>query len=386
MKSTKIMVQLRNRFHPLRPRQRGIGFPGRRLSPAGGGWGWNLSGKKSRIYILLFSCLTLITSCEKDFEEINRNPFYPTVTDIGPLFNQVVSSLRLGWNEQFYLHNEKLYQVTQQAALTAETFQNINLGTEEVWSQYYTALAHIREIERRFAAYEGDPEALDNVRAQLKILTAYKTFRVTDLFGDIPFFEAGKAYEDIAFARPKFDSQEEIYRFLLAELAWAVEHINPLPDPQTSSGAPMVAFGSFDTFFNDDLRRWLQFANSLRLRHAVRMADRDADFAFPIIQGIVEGGLALIEQGEDVVMSPAAQNWRNLSVNWSFREHQKLRMGSTIWREMSESDNADGSGIFDPRTLIFFDTNNAKDWVPFPQVPTDTTPQSGASPTSSTAM
>ena len=46
------------------------------------------------------------SSCDKGFEELNENPFFPTQTDIGPLFNTVISSLRLGWNEQFYLHNE----------------------------------------------------------------------------------------------------------------------------------------------------------------------------------------------------------------------------------------------------------------------------------------
>ena len=68
--------------------------------------------------ILLAGLILLIASCDKDFEEINRNPFAPTQTDIGPLFNTFVASLRLGWNEQFYVHNETLYGLTQQAAKT----------------------------------------------------------------------------------------------------------------------------------------------------------------------------------------------------------------------------------------------------------------------------
>ncbi|MEO0471978.1 MAG: SusD/RagB family nutrient-binding outer membrane lipoprotein, partial [Bacteroidota bacterium] len=335
--------------------------------------------KKIYISISLIILLAL-GGCEKDFEEINRNPFSPTTTDIGPLFNQSISTLRLGWNEQFYLHNEKLYQITQQAALTAETFQNFSLGTEEVWSNYYTALAHIRDIERRLDAFEGDQQATANVRAQLKILLAYKTFRLTDLFGDIPFFDAGKAFESIDFARPEFDSQEEIYLFLMDELKWAVENINLDPNPATTGGDAYLSFDSFDTFFDNDLRQWIRFANSLRLRHAVRMADKDISKAGPIIQEIIDGNLDLIESGEEVVMSPLDQNWLNQGVNWSFREHKKLRMGSTIWEQLSEDNSPDGSGIFDPRAFIFYDTNNGRDWAPFPQVPNDTTPQSGGIP------
>ena len=40
-------------------------------------------------------------------------------------------------------------------------------------------------------------------------------------------------------------------------------------------------------------------------------------------------------------------------------------MGSNVWHQLSENDNQDGSGIFDPRVLIFFETNNAKEWAPY---------------------
>ena len=104
------------------------------------------------------------------------------------------------------------------------------------------------------------------------------------------------------------------------------------------------------------------------------------DFASNIIRDILENNLPLIEKGEDVVMSPAAQDWRNQGVNWTFREHKRLRMGSNIWHLFSETDDKDGSGIFDIRAEIFFETNNAGEWVAFPQVPEPNTPQSGGIP------
>lgn len=330
--------------------------------------------------LLTASTLLLAPACERGFEDINKNPFFPTQTDIGPLFNSVIASLQLGWDEQFYLHNETLYAITQQAALTAATFQNITIGTEDVWRNYYTTLADIREMERRFDAWEGDPEALNNVRAQLKIILAYKTFRLTDLFGDIPFFEAGKGFEGIEYLAPAFDRQEDIYKFLLEELKWAAEHINLLPNPVTQGGEPYVGFGEFDNLFFGDLRRWKKFANSLRLRHAMRMAEKDPAYAAPILKDIIENKLEVIEEGEDVAMYPSLQNWVRLSAHWSFREHKKLRMGTTIWHQLSEHDSTDGSGIFDPRARIFFETNNAGKWVAYPQLPGPNPPVEGGSP------
>jgi hypothetical protein len=79
-------------------------------------------------------------------------------------------------------------------------------------------------------------------------------------------------------------------------------------------------------------------------------------------------------------MLPQAQDWVNESVIWSFAEHKKLRMGTTIWHELSENDNKDGSGIFDPRARIFFETNNANEWVPYPNLPDANTPPEGGIP------
>jgi len=327
-----------------------------------------------------FICLLFFISCEKDFEEINQNPFFPTETDIGPLFNNVVSSLRLGWNEQFYLHNEKLYQVTQLAALTAETFQNISIGTEDVWQNYYLALAHVRAIERKIVELENtdgfNVETLNNLKAQLKIITAYKTFKLTDLFGDIPFFDAGKGFEDLAYLRPKFDTQESIYLFLLDELKWAAENINLAAE--TEDGQAYFSLDNFDTFFENDLFKWTKFANSLRLKHALRMYDASPEIAAETIADVLGNSLPLILAGEDVLMHPQKQSWIRGGSHWSFREHNKLRMGSTIWEAMAEGEAAED--IFDPRAYFYFETNNANEWNPFPQLAEVDTEQSGGAP------
>jgi hypothetical protein len=331
--------------------------------------------------------LSVFSSCTKDFEELNKNPFQPTETDIGPLFNRVIESLELGWNEQFYVHNEVLYKQTQQAALTAEAWSNLSLGTEEIWTNYYLALAHIRDIENRILALEEtqDPATLVNLKGMLKILTAYRTFRITDLFGDMPFFDAGKGFEGLEYLRPEFDPQEQIYKYLLEELAWAAENIDPYGD--TIPDQPFYNIAPFDNLLYGDLVMWIKFANSLRLRHAMRMADKDPVFAGPIIAEIIENDLPVLEGYnldfpvlESVCMWPRQQNWLRESCSWSCREHHNLRMGSVVWQQMADHDSLDGSGIFDPRAFIFFETNNEGDWVPYPQNPPPGTPPSGGIP------
>ena len=347
----------------------------------------NFFMKNILFYISIFIFFLFLNSCEKGFEDLNKNPEFPTQTDIGPLFNFVIQSTQLGGDEQLFMHNEVIYPISQQGALTAETFQNTPRGTEDIWTRYYTSLANVRELEKRFDEYEGEQEATNNVRAMVKIMLAYQTFRVTDLFGDIPFFAAGKAFQSLEFLEPKYDSQESIYKFLLDELKWANDNLNTSSDPQTTSGEAYLSFGNFDNIFNAagsngnaSVLLWKKFANSLRLRYALRMVEKDASFANPILQDVLENDLPLIEPGEDVGLYPRDLDWEKTSTHYSFHEHKKLRMGSTIWNMMSENDNIDGSGIFDPRAHIFFESNNANEWVAFPQIPDANTTVAGGIP------
>ncbi len=335
--------------------------------------------KKIQALLAIALVFTLI-ACEKDFEELNKNPFKPTQVEIGPLFNSVIQSLTLGWNEQLYLNNETIYKLTQQAALSATTFQNVSIGTEEVWSRYYAALSDIRDIESRMDNFEDDQEATNNVRAMLKVVLAYKTFRLSDLFGGMPFFDAGKGFENLELVRPKFDTQEAIYKALLDDLKWVNDNANINPAPTTAAGEAYISFNGFDQLFNEDMAMWVKFANSLRLRHAIRMVEKEPTLANEIIKEILENDLPLIEAGEEVAMWPSKLAWRNEGMFWSFREHKKMRMGTTMWNQLSDSDATDGSGIFDKRVHIFFEPNNENEWVAFPQNPTAATEPSGGSP------
>ncbi len=326
------------------------------------------------LYLILVGVLVFCPmSCDDGFEALNENPLFPTEAQTGPIFNSIIESLRLGWNRQLFLHNEKLYDVTELAVVTAETFGNVESGAEDVWSNYYQALLSAREIERRMD-FNDDPEIMDVIGAQLSIIMAYKTFQITDLFGSIPYSEAGRAYDEVSVLRPKYDDHESIYRSLINDLQVAIDFLQNGGD-ETSSGNNYLRLGAFDTFFGDDRFKWVTFGNSLLLKHLVRIYDKDPDYVGPLVEGMITSGASFLSQGGDVLMSPREQNWLNQGVNWSFREHNKVRLGSNMWSVMS--DNQD---ILDPRMRILFEPNNDGEWQAFPQISSSDTPQSGGEP------
>jgi len=330
----------------------------------------------------LILLIAIVSACRKDFEEIDTNPQGFTTASDGSLFNGIIQSLLPTGNEQFYVNNEILYKQTQQAALTQSAWGNYTLGTEDIWASYYKALPSVRELEKRFETYQPSP-SVTNMKAMLKITLAYKTFKLTDLFGDIPFSEAGYGFQNLDYLHPRYDSQRDIYLSLLDDLKWAAENINDT----TAKVEPFTTFASFDKLFKGDLKMWRKFANSLQLRYAMRMSGKEPQIAGNIIKNIIENSLPVLRgidftsnTLESACLWPSAGGFKNSSVSWSFREHNGLRMGSNIWHQFSESDDPDGNGIFDPRAYVFFEGDQYNKWVPFPQLPVGTTPSSQGIP------
>ena len=326
---------------------------------------------------------------------MNQDPFSPTGTTIEALFNGVVSSLQQSMNEQFYLQNEIWYPETELGALTSESWGNSQIGTSNVWSDYYLMLANIRELEKRFDAYDeeqSDPSVCDKVRAQLNILKAYQTFKVTDIFGDMPYSQAGRIWEDAssqAMMKPKWDTQESIYKSLLEELVWSRDVLHSYSST-TANGNEYYKL-PYDVLLNNDYTLWAEFANSLILRHGLRMYDKEPDYATPLLVEAYNFIYSKISSSGGVATGGGICLWPSVlgtswDVNWSFREHRHLRMGETVWSVLSSTNDMDGSGIFDYRTFIFFDTSHKTDsfpdgaWHAYPQIRTTETPTEGGSP------
>ena len=99
--------------------------------------------------------------------------------------------------------------------------------------------------------------------------TVFKSWEfgvLTDVFGDIPYSEAFKIDEIL---KPKYDLQKDIYTDLFARLTEA----------STALGTATNALGSSDPIFAGDPAGWRKFANSLRLRHALRLIQVDSGTA-----------------------------------------------------------------------------------------------------------
>ncbi|MDR2773800.1 MAG: SusD/RagB family nutrient-binding outer membrane lipoprotein [Tannerella sp.] len=89
-----------------------------------------------------------------------------------------------------------------------------------------------------------------------------------DMFGDMPFTEAGKLpiTMDITGSQAVYDKAEDIYSKVMDELKAAAQRFN------SSDIVKLSSFNSHDLINRGDFDKWARYANSLRLRAAVRIA------------------------------------------------------------------------------------------------------------------
>ena len=318
--------------------------------------------------LVAIGLILTLASCKKNFETINTPPEGATTASTPEVFNAIVSSLPLTAGE-YSVQNAWIYPITQQGITTsASGAYPYDNAKAPVWSNYYSTLANYRLLQSRISA-TTDTTTMNNISGMLRTIMAYKTFRTTNYFGDMPYFKAGYAPLNGASGyKTVYDKQADIYAAILTDLKWAVDNF--------STASTQVSVGSYETFLQNDIAMWTKFANSLRLYIAVTMYDKNSTLAATHITEALSK--PLLADGEDVGLWPAKISglqfqWRQ----WSFSANCYLRLGTTMWGLMSSSNATDGSGIFDMRAKLFFEPNNAGQWVAYPQ---NSTPGDGGAP------
>jgi hypothetical protein len=128
---------------------------------------------------------------------------------------------------------------------------------------------------------QNSPDMGNNI-AILKILNAAIFSWITDVYGDIPYAQAGRAYSDATFS-PQFDTQESIYKSILPMLGEACAALDP--------GKPV--WTKYDAIYQGDISKWKQFGYSLMLRMALRMAAVEPAAARQYGEQAIAGGVIL---------------------------------------------------------------------------------------------
>ena len=231
----------------------------------------------SRNIKMFFSGLLLtllVSSCTKDFEELNTDP--DNIQEISPntLLNPILYELVTFNAERSEGFTMDLMQVRlpwPSASLGVHRYVVGETAGNSTWSTYYRWLNNINEMEK--AAIKVDNHSYQAIALTLK---AWAFSLLTDCFGDIPMTEALQGENEQL--KPVFDKQQTVYTNLLQYL----EQANTLfKDNHT------MAYGT-EMLYNNSVSNWRRFCNSLHLRLLLRVSNKPEMNAAEKMKLIVE--------------------------------------------------------------------------------------------------
>ncbi len=226
--------------------------------------------KSMRIILGLFLILGLVSSCTKDFEEMNTSPNSPVdVPAINVFTNAVENSISRemgGWIQHTYL-GVWCQQWCKVQYLDEDRYMPRDMSGYFNYP-YYAPLKDLTVVINK-ATEEED----DKLLAAAKIMRAWVFMFLTDNWGDVPYTQALQGFEEDGELHPVYDTQESIYNALLAEL----EEANVLLTGTT------ISFGTGDLIYDGDPVKWRKFANSLKLRLLNRAAGTPWTFTYDMV-------------------------------------------------------------------------------------------------------
>lgn len=163
----------------------------------------------------------------------------------------------------------------------AQTFGYSNAGDmyspgypsaiDSQWDNLYSAMMQFRKLESLYLAESAGQQELDEGFYLAAKVQLYDFFAATvDVFGDMPFSEACTLplTNDVSKSYARYDKAEDIYKTILNELKEIAPRFRAIPMPKN--------FSTQDFINNGNMEKWERYANSLRLRLAVRVSTQGA--------------------------------------------------------------------------------------------------------------
>lgn len=247
--------------------------------------------KFSKSYItMMASCMMMLSACSDSYmENINTDPSKAATIDANAQLTtaQLQTYGDLGMVE---IYRNYLYAFNQQLMGCWNTTNYGGHHTQDnsemtrIWSSFYpNAIKNITDAEYRTSQ---DAEK-KNINSVLRIYKVYLISLITDVYGDVPYSEAGLGYIDNKFT-PKYDTQEDIYNNFFTELSEASANLGTSIDRVIG-----------DVIYKGDMNRWKKLANSLRLRYAMRISDVNPEKAKTEFEAAIADPAGIIESSSD---------------------------------------------------------------------------------------
>ncbi|MCH2023891.1 MAG: SusD/RagB family nutrient-binding outer membrane lipoprotein [Saprospiraceae bacterium] len=213
-----------------------------------------------------FFVTATFSSCDKRFEDLNTNPNEPSSTFTSFLLSNAQKSMMdYTWDEWFNgRRGNQLAQYWSSNQYSNESRYSLRPTiTNSYWSLFYAnSLQDLQEIIRLNTDSPDDYVGFGKTANQIGIAKVLQTWlyqNMTDCWGPIPY---SQALQGADYPNPKFDSQKDVYLGMISALNDAINNFDETDNSVQG-----------DLIYGGDISMWKKFANSLKLRVALRMIE-----------------------------------------------------------------------------------------------------------------
>jgi len=292
--------------------------------------------KKNTAMLMLIAAM-VAANCGKNYDRFNTDPTRLESLTPDDLKNLFPTALYRGVyatdDEQGdYQYSEGMFaDLYCQYFSTSATFDatdRYNIIQDWVQNQWYATYIAAMPALLTILKETNTPEDIA-LHAIARIWKVFVLHRATDYFGPIPYREIGLDSSAISY-----DDQRTIYYDFFKELAEASAEL------QANIAQP--SYGEKDVIFSGDNSRWLKFANTLRLRLALRISNIEPEKARTEAEEAVAGGI-MTDVADDAYLAVNAVNINgfNRQAGWN-----EFRMSSAMESVLK--------GYADPRLSKYF--------------------------------
>lgn len=292
-------------------------------------------------YTVLGLVLALgVSSCTKNFESYNTNSsslsnaqtvaILPTA--FGPLEQAIYADYQTAQNL-----NADGFAGYFMSPTPFKAAYDLNYFLIDGWDrngfvdQYNQVMAPVAKI-----AATGVRTSEPALWAVALVLQVEAMDRVTDRFGPIPYSKAGSSVTAVAY-----DSQQEVYNAFFAQLDTAVANLTAYVGAHPGDTTQL---GVNDLVYQGHYEKWLKYANSLRLRLAMRIVKADPTTAqAQALKALTDPGGLLTTPADDAKFAQSAG--RNNDIWLVASDYGDCRMNAALTSYMT--------GFNDPRLPVY---------------------------------
>jgi hypothetical protein len=281
------------------------------------------------------------TACDPDqLTELNTNPNNPTTAPAGPVFTTAARLAASRWLGSGYsLRGTELVVQHLAEVQYPESDQYTRLQASST-SGFFDA-AYTGELEDLTQVVKAGESTKDpGLYAPALALRAWVFGYLTDTFGDVPYFTALRGDSSEAVTSPAYDAQKDIYADLFKTLARVTTDLASAP-------AGGRTLGAADPIYAGNFARWQRFANSLRARQAMRLANVDAATARTEFNAAMAapGGLFASNADNARVAWPGGVNANSNPWSVNFQSRDDHRIADDLMIQLRDNS--------DPRVAVF---------------------------------